>query len=153
MFTTLDYHIFNVSNRAPPAPPSVVFIILSSLSHIHAALTYIAIHTKMWSEHVFYKIWSNARPLLLQDRECRELHFYNMIGPKSAGILTNIMSVDHSYKSAPPNSLLVTQCYIYQKMLFFNLHLHLHHPGGFPTSVPRVRQSFDQRVKILLRSL
>ena len=77
MFTTLDYHTFIVSEIAPPAPPSVVFMILSSLSQTHAITLNKAIYTKRWPEHVLYlQKWAQAPPLLSQDLKCRKLHFY-----------------------------------------------------------------------------
>ena len=80
MFTMLDYHNFIVSKIAPPAPPSVVFIILSSLSQTHAIYhfkqSYLHKEVTM-CEHVLYlQKWAHAPPLLSQDLKCRKLHFY-----------------------------------------------------------------------------
>ena len=96
MFITLDYQTFIVSKIAPPAPPSVVFIILSSLSQTHAITLNKAIYTKRWPEHILYlQKWAQAPPLLSQNLKCASYTFTGKkcIGPKSASvnILTNIM--------------------------------------------------------------
>ena len=54
MFITLDYHTFIVSKVAPPAPPSVVFIILSSLSQTHTINLNKAIFTQRGDLSMFY---------------------------------------------------------------------------------------------------